>query len=76
MLTFALLALALPALPSFAAVTPTSPDGSTSVNVGSDIKALWSADTTGSWKNTTIQLMTGSNLNVSFSDASFACFMH
>lgn len=46
-------------------VIPTSPDGSTVVKVGEDIKALWDVDTSGQWNDLTIQLMTGDNLAVS-----------
>lgn len=63
-----------------AAVTPTSPDGSTVVKVGSPINALWSKDTTAGtkWNNMQIQLMTGDNLNVSrlqLGLATFSCIM-
>jgi hypothetical protein len=48
-----------------AIVTPTTPDGSTVINEGASIDAVWTADTTGEWTNMTIQLMTGDNLSVS-----------
>jgi len=69
---FNLYALALLALvgPSLAVITPTSPDGATVVKVGQPIAALWTADTTGDWTNTTIQLMTGANLNASLTSPS------
>lgn len=52
---------------AYAVVTPTSPDGSTVVKVGSPINALWNKDTAAGskWTNMQIQLMTGDNLNVS-----------
>ncbi|KAK4683685.1 hypothetical protein P7C73_g6547, partial [Tremellales sp. Uapishka_1] len=54
--------LALPfMLPALAAITPTSPDASTVVKVGDSIDALWTADTTGTWTDVEIQLMTGDN---------------
>ena len=65
MLSSFVLALLAVASPSLAAVTPTSPDGSTVVKVGDDITALWTVDTTGTWNNMEIQLMTGGNLQVS-----------
>lgn len=49
---------------AFGAITPTSPDSNTVVTVGSDIKALWAADSTGEWNNVEIQLMTGDNLQM------------
>jgi len=49
-----------------AIVTPTSPDSATVVRVGEQITALWTADTTGTWTDVEIQLMTGDNLNVRF----------
>jgi hypothetical protein len=56
----------LTALAAHAIITPTSPDSSTVVKVGGQITALWNADTTGSWTNVEIQLMTGDNLNVRY----------
>lgn len=56
-------ALALAALGQ-AAITPTSPDGSTVVRAGSTLTALWTADSTGMWNDTQIQLMTGDNFQV------------
>ncbi|WVF72489.1 hypothetical protein IAT40_007305 [Kwoniella sp. CBS 6097] len=47
-----------------AIITPTSPDGSTVVKVGDKIQALWTADSTSSWNNVQIQLMTGDNLQM------------
>ncbi|TYJ51631.1 hypothetical protein B9479_007783 [Cryptococcus floricola] len=55
-------ALSLAALAANAIITPTSPDGSTSVKVGEDIEALWTVDSVDDWSNVEIQLMTGSNL--------------
>ncbi|KAL7422073.1 hypothetical protein Q5752_002716 [Cryptotrichosporon argae] len=52
------------ALVARADVTPTSPDSTTVVNVGGDIVAMWDADTTGSWTDMEIQLMTGDNLDM------------
>lgn len=49
-----------------AAVTPTSPESATTVRIGQPLTALWSADTTGTWTDMTVQLMTGDNLNVSY----------
>jgi len=57
-------ALLAAASPSLAAVVPTSPDASTVVKVGDNITALWTADTTGTWKDMEIQLMTGGNLQM------------
>ncbi|KGB80342.1 hypothetical protein CNBG_6180 [Cryptococcus deuterogattii R265] len=45
-----------------ATITPTSPDGSTTVKVGDTIEALWTADSTDGWTDVEIQLMTGDNL--------------
>ena len=59
-------AASLFALPAIAQITPTSPSGSTVVNAGSDIQALWNSDTSGQWTDVEIQLMTGDNLQVSF----------
>jgi len=56
-------ALALAALGQ-AAITPTSPDGSTVVRAGSTLTALWTADSTGIWNDTQIQLMTGDNFQM------------
>lgn len=47
-----------------ATITPTSPDGSTTVKVGDTIEALWTADSTDGWTDVEIQLMTGDNLAV------------
>ena len=65
--TFTLLALVAP---SFAAITPTSPDSTTVVNEGQSINALWDVDTTGTWTDVEIQLMTGPN------EAVRGCFHH
>ncbi|ORX39609.1 hypothetical protein BD324DRAFT_222669 [Kockovaella imperatae] len=64
MLSYLVAAAAALALPSLAAINPTSPDSSTVVKVGDDITALWTADTTGQWTNLEIQLMTGPNLDM------------
>jgi hypothetical protein len=61
---FALLALVTPSL---AAVTPTSPDSTTVVKIGDTLTALWDKDTTGTWTDLEIQLMTGPNEAVSSS---------
>jgi hypothetical protein len=63
----ALIAASLFALPTLAQIIPTSPSGNTVVNVGSDIQALWNADTSGQWTDVEIQLMTGDNFQVSLS---------
>ncbi|WVQ98452.1 hypothetical protein IAU59_005576 [Kwoniella sp. CBS 9459] len=47
-----------------AIITPTSPDSNTVVKVGDKIQALWTADSTSSWKDVEIQLMTGDNLQM------------
>lgn len=60
----ALIAL-LSASAARAAVTPTSPESATVVRVGGQMNALWAADTTGTWTDMTVQLMTGDNLQVS-----------
>lgn len=62
LLTSAALLISLPA--ALGQVSPTSPDSSTVVNVGDDIKALWTADSTGQWKDVEIQLMTGGNFDM------------
>jgi len=62
--SFLVAALFAAASPSLAAVNPTSPDSSTVVKVGDDITALWTVDTTGTWNNMEIQLMTGGNLQM------------
>ncbi|WVQ71360.1 hypothetical protein IAR50_000888 [Cryptococcus sp. DSM 104548] len=54
--------LSLATLAANAIITPTSPDGSTSVKVGDSIEALWTVDSVDDWTNVEIQLMTGSNL--------------
>ncbi|ADV20667.1 Hypothetical protein CGB_B9630C [Cryptococcus gattii WM276] len=60
---FALTLAPLLALPlAQATITPTSPDGSTTVKVGDTIEALWTADSTDGWTDVEIQLMTGDNL--------------
>lgn len=60
-----MLSLLLALLPlSSAQVVPTSPDSSTVVQVGQNINALWTVDTTGTWNDVEIQLMTGDNLNM------------
>ena len=62
--TFGLFSLLLLAAPARAAITPTSPDSATVVKVGDTLNALWTEDTTGSWTDVEIQLMTGANLNM------------
>ncbi|KAI9638419.1 uncharacterized protein MKK02DRAFT_42810 [Dioszegia hungarica] len=59
----ALIAL-LSASAARAAVTPTSPESATVVRVGGQMNALWAADTTGTWTDMTVQLMTGDNLQM------------
>ena len=59
-------ALSVLASAALGAITPTSPDSTTKVDVGGTVNALWNVDTTGTWKNMFVQLMTGDNLNVSF----------
>jgi hypothetical protein len=49
---------------AFAAVSPTSPSGETVVQVGQPLNALWTADGTGEWTDTVVQLMTGDNFQV------------
>lgn len=55
-----LAAFALSALAAFSAVqaapNPTSPDGSTVVNVGAPITAIWEKDAVGNWTDMTIQV--------------------
>ena len=53
------------ALSAMAQIVPTSPSGGTVVNVGQDIQALWTTDSTGQWTDVEVQLMTGDNFNVS-----------
>ncbi|KAK0567194.1 hypothetical protein OC844_000356 [Tilletia horrida] len=50
-----------------ATFTPTAPGPGDKFNAGSPITIQWDADTSGStkWKQTTIRLMSGSNLNMS-----------
>lgn len=60
-----LLFFALFATLSFGSLTPTSPGPGNSFNAGSSCPILWEADTTGSWTNVTIDLMSGSNNNMS-----------
>ncbi|KAL7415557.1 hypothetical protein BDY24DRAFT_433593 [Mrakia frigida] len=46
-----------------AAPEPSEPSGATSAAVGSSLTTTWAADTTGSWTDTTIRLMSGNNFN-------------
>jgi hypothetical protein len=64
MLALRLATLAALIAPALADVVPTSPSGNTVVQVGQDIQAMWSADTTGQWTDVEIQLMTGDNYQV------------
>ncbi|CAE6452158.1 unnamed protein product [Rhizoctonia solani] len=47
-----------------AAPNPTEPSGSSVFNVGQQCTIKWDADSTGSWKNMNVQLMTGDNWNM------------
>ncbi|KAK7695859.1 hypothetical protein QCA50_000497 [Cerrena zonata] len=49
-----------------AAFTPTAPGPGDSYNTGLNCSISWQADTSGLWKNVTIDLMSGSNNNMSF----------
>lgn len=53
--TFALAALASVSHVA-AQASPTSPDSTTVVNVGSDITAQWTKDTSGNWTDMVIQV--------------------
>lgn len=57
-----------------AAVTPTSPESATLVRIGQQLTATWAADTTGSWTDMTVQLMTGDNYQVSERAWTLLCF--
>ncbi|EUC54829.1 ser-thr-rich glycosyl-phosphatidyl-inositol-anchored membrane family protein [Rhizoctonia solani AG-3 Rhs1AP] len=46
------------------APNPTEPSGSSVFNVGKECAIKWDADSTGSWKKMSIQLMTGDNWNM------------
>ncbi|CAE6445911.1 hypothetical protein ACGC1H_003924 [Rhizoctonia solani] len=46
------------------APNPTEPSGSSVFNVGKECTIKWDADSTGSWKKMSIQLMTGDNWNM------------
>lgn len=65
-------------VPLFASAlfTPTTPDGSTVVEVGAPLLIAWSADTTGQWNNLEIQLMAGDNLAVSYCHLLNVYIMH
>jgi len=62
MLSAAVVALALAATGVHAAVTPTAPSPGQTFNEGSTCTMQWDVDTTGTWTDMRIDLMTGSNL--------------
>ncbi|EKM59876.1 uncharacterized protein PHACADRAFT_85619 [Phanerochaete carnosa HHB-10118-sp] len=64
-LGFALLPFALTAA-VFAGVTPTAPGPGQTFNAGSNCTIQWDVDQSETWKNVTIDLMSGSNSNMSF----------
>lgn len=64
-LPFALLPLALTAA-ALADLTPTAPGPGQSFKAGTNCTIQWNVDQTGTWKNVTIDLMSGSNNNMSF----------
>ncbi|CEL56379.1 hypothetical protein RSOLAG1IB_07765 [Rhizoctonia solani AG-1 IB] len=47
-----------------AAPNPTEPSGASVFNIGSQCTIKWDVDATGSWKDMSIQLMTGDNWNM------------
>ncbi|KAL1412177.1 hypothetical protein Q8F55_003187 [Vanrija albida] len=64
MLLRTLLAATLACTAAHAQVIPSEPDGATVVRAGSNITTSWAIDKSGTWNNLTIQLMTGSNLQM------------
>ncbi|KAI0347283.1 hypothetical protein BDW22DRAFT_1351693 [Trametopsis cervina] len=50
---------------AWAGLTPTAPGPGQTFNAGSNCTIVWNADQTGTWKNVTIDLMSGSNTNMS-----------
>ncbi|GJE87548.1 GPI anchored serine-threonine rich family protein [Phanerochaete sordida] len=63
-LRLTLLPLALIAV-ALADLTPTAPGPGQSFNAGSNCTINWDVDSTGTWNNVTINLMSGSNTNMS-----------
>ena len=61
---FAILATILAASLVRADVVPTGPAPGDIFNEGTTCNIAWTADTTGAWKTTNIELMTGDNLNM------------
>ncbi|KAH7914172.1 hypothetical protein BJ138DRAFT_1144295 [Hygrophoropsis aurantiaca] len=53
---------------AFAALAPTYPGPNQSCRADSDCTIKWLVDTTNSWKNVTVQLMSGSNSNMTLVD--------
>ncbi|KLO08276.1 hypothetical protein SCHPADRAFT_798222, partial [Schizopora paradoxa] len=50
---------------SLAQISPTTPGPNETYNAGSACKIAWTPDSSGSWTNLTIALMSGSNTNMS-----------
>lgn len=61
--SFSILSLAFASIVS-AQVSPTDPGDGDSFNEGTTCHIVWTPDTTGKWKNMTIQLMTGGNFDM------------
>ena len=62
MFTSSLFVVAFPALAAMAMVDPSEPAPGTVFKQGETCTIQWAVDTTGTWTETNIELMTGSNL--------------